>query len=58
MLGVKDDLFMTSMFMTFLYLSPLVIFFDQGHKIPNIDIESSKRIKKFIESSERIIPKL
>ena len=41
LLGVKDERFiMDSLYMTTKYISPLVLFFDQGHKVPNIDSKS------------------
>jgi hypothetical protein len=50
LLGTKDDLFSASYFMTLKYINPLVLFFNQPHKIPYIDSESYKKIKRFITS--------
>ena len=45
----KDDLFLSGLIMSLKYVSPLMILFDQGHKIPHIDIESAKKIKFIME---------
>lgn len=53
LLCLKDDLFLPSYYMTLKYKSPLIMMFNQGHKIPIIDNESNQKIKKFIENLEK-----
>ena len=53
LLGVKDERFMAGLYMTTKYISPLVLFFDQGHKVPNIDSKSFNKIRDFMENNLR-----
>ena len=47
----KDPLFMAEKLMTMKYFDPLVLDFDQEHKIPHIDAESYKMIQKYITNA-------